>query len=267
MGNKITRTGARRAWIFVPLALTGLLFWCQDTLGGGILEKTTDEVFELSATGTLSIRNTDGRICIYGSDIPQLQVKAVRRAFTAERLEKIKVDVAIHGDSAVIETTYPPSPNGSLLADRSGTVDYTIIVPQKCALAKVELSNGEIVIDGMYGPLIDARLGNGRMQIQNCFSRARLILGHGAFDLFYDWWEALPFAVSAEINNGDLHLFLPPEAALHLDGASVNGQITNHFPTLEVGDGVSATDTRVGEGSAEFKLRTTNGNLKIEKAY
>lgn len=233
---------------------------------GAILEDTTEQVYDLGPTASLSIRNTDGRIYIYGSDTPQLRVKAVRRAFTKERLEGIKVDVAITGDSAAIETIYPPSPLGSLLADRSGTVDYTILLPQTCSLSKVELENGEVIIEGILGASIDARLANGLMYLHNCFSAARVSLGQGGLDVLYGWWDARVFSVSAEVGNGDLRVGLPADAALHLDAATASGNITNRFAEDQNNGDARSLQTRIGgDGSAEFRLRTTNGNIKIEK--
>jgi len=235
---------------------------------GAILENTTEQVYDLSPHASISIRNTDGRINIYASDTPHLKVKAVRRAFTKERLEMIKVDVVVRGASAVIETTIPPAPKGSMLADRSGTVDYTIVVPQDCTLSRVELANGEIVIEGVYGSGIDARLNNGRMQLTNCFSAARVSVGQGGLDVFHSWWDARAFTLSADVGNGDIRVDFPPDASLRLDAATTNGHITNRFATDKDGGHAQTLVTTIGGGSAtEFKLRTTNGNIRIGTAY
>lgn len=248
--------------VAVALVLSG-----TGALRGAILEETTVDVYPLSATGTVSIRNADGRINVYGSEEPQLKVKAVRRAFTKERLKEIKVDVVINGDSAAIETSFPPMPKGSILADRSGTVDYTILVPQTCTLSKVELANGEIVVEGVFGGGIDARLGNGRMELFNCFSTTRLSLGQGGLDVRYNWWEAKAFSLSADVANGDIRFDLPPDAVLGLDVATVKGHITNTFAADKQSDARAVTTRIGGEGPAEFRLRTTNGNVRIEKTY
>ena len=86
-------------------------------------------------------------------------MKVIRKAFSQERLDELKVNVAIDGDDAVIETAFPPKPEGWSTSDRSGTVEYLINVPQHCTITKAELANGEIMIDGMRGPSVDAQVG------------------------------------------------------------------------------------------------------------
>lgn len=222
--------------------------------------------YDVSPTVNLSVRNTDGRILIYGANSPRLEIWAMRRAFTRERLEAIKVEVSIKEDAATIETIYPPVSHTSLFADRSGTVDYLILVPQGCALEDVELRNGEILVEGMRGERIEARLGRGVMHLRNCFSVARLSLKRGRLKVFYGWWEARAFSVSTRVADGDLCVAVPGAAAMHLDAMTANGHIENHFTAAP--RGVPRIDERSGGDSAvEFKLRTTAGNITLERAY
>ena len=259
----------RASWKLALPYAAALFVFGGSAVCGAIVEDTIDRVYDLNGATAVSIRNTDGRIHVYGSDTAQLRIKAVRRAFTKERLEAIKVEVAIKGDTAAIETIYPPAPPpGSILADRSGTVDYTILVPDTCALSKVELANGEVVIEGMRGTAIDARLGNGLIYLSNCFSATRASLGQGGLEVLYGWWEALAFTLSAEVGKGDLRLALPVEASLHLDAATTEGHIRNNFATEETLGDARTLDTKIGgDGSTTFRLRTTRGNIRIGKTY
>src|SRR5215210_1629115 len=134
-----------------------LLSLLSDQAHGALAEETTEDTYSVGANPTLTVRNTDGRVFIYGSEDGEIMVKAYKRAFTKERLEKIKVAVSVVDNAVAIDTIYPPPPEG-LLADRSGTVEYTILVPQSCTVAKVELAQGEIQLQGLRGAGIDAQL-------------------------------------------------------------------------------------------------------------
>lgn len=234
---------------------------------GAILEDVVEQAYEIPPTATVSIRNTEGRIFVYGGEEPQIKISAARRALTKERLEAIKISVEIKGEVVAVETISPPVPRGSLFADRSGTVDYTIVVPQSCTLANVELANGEILIQNLRGEGVEARLGRGLLHLRDCFSGVRATLGQGRLDAFYSWWDTRSFSLSAEVSDGELRLALPVNAALQLDAASVHGEIKNRF--REPGpDEVGRWRTEIGGGSAiHFKLRTIAGNIWIERAY
>ena len=264
--NEPRRPGRCDALAQYGVLFLSLIVFAKGAIAGGILQDSIRRVDPLSATATVSIRNTDGRIYIYGSDVPELQIKAERRAFTKERLEAIKVDVVIDGESARIETIYPPPPPaGSIFADRSGTVDYTIILPETCSLDKVELGNGEVIIEGMRGPKIDVSLKRGLMTLEDCFSATQANLGQGGLAIRYGWWEARTFSLWAQVDNGDLLAFLPRETALHVDATSSEGHIENHFTGEK--DAGNHLETQFGAtGEVKFTLRTTRGNIKIGRS-
>ena len=248
-----------------------IVFVAAFLLGGRAVEGVIPEDFvrqgyDVSPIVNLLVRNTDGRICIYGSDAPRLEIIAMRRAFSEERRDAIKVEVSIKGDTATIETIYPPVSGGSFVADRSGTVDYVILVPQTCTLAQVELGNGELLIEGMRGERIEARLGHGVMHLRNCFSTARLRLERGRLNVHYDWWEARAFSLSAEVADGDLRAALPADAALHLDAAAAHGKVVNHFAP-EPRDAPQLDAHFGGDTAVEFKLRATTGNIQLERTH
>lgn len=230
-------------------------------------EELVEQTYAVTANTKLTIRNTDGRIFVYGSEAIEIRIIALKRAFTKERLDGIAINVAVNSESATIDTVYPTVPNDSILADRSGTIDYTIIVPQYCTLSKVELANGEIIIEGMRGPQINARLGKGRLLFRNNFSPAQISVGRGGLDIAYGWWEDDGSSLVAAIAEGDLRLSLPADAGVSLDAASVNGRIRNRFTEdAEEAEEPKTLTTVLGyESGATFELRTTSGNIRIDK--
>ena len=238
------------------------------TQAKSVVDETVQETHQVGPNPTVTIRNTDGRIHVYGSNKNELTIIAWKRAFTKERLAGIKVDAVVNSDSVVIDTIYPPAPEGRL-ADRSGTVDYTIYVPQYCTLEKAELNNGEILLQDLRGPSAEARVDKGRILVRDCFTRLRVAVGAGGMDVFYRWWETGAFSLLAEIASGNLRLALPADTAARLDAATVSGDIRNRFPKQEQQGGpVRVLKTTVGNASeVDLKLRSTSGNISIEKSY
>src|SRR5881227_3191816 len=148
---------------------------------GEVLEDVVEKRFPLDPSGTFSLRAIDGTVEIYGTDSPEVKIVATKKAFSLERLNAIAIRVDARQDSVNIETTSPPAPRHHF-SDRSGTVEYTINVPQTARIARVELPHGELVIDGMRGASIAANLGSGRSEehtstpVTDCYLVCRLLL-------------------------------------------------------------------------------------------
>ncbi len=92
------------------------------------VEETVTQSYPVDPTARLSFRNTDGSVRIYGADVAEIKLQAVKTAYSRERLDKIVINVAAQPASVSIDTLYPPKPKLGL-DDRSGTVDYILIVP------------------------------------------------------------------------------------------------------------------------------------------
>ena len=232
-----------------------------------VVDETVKEEYALGANATVTIRNTDGRIHVYGSNKDALTIIAWKRAFTKERLDGIKVNAVVTSDSAVIDTIYPPAPEG-LLADRSGTVDYTIYVPQACTLEKAELVNGEIMLQDLRGPSAHASTDKGRILVRNCFTALRVAVGAGGMDVFYTWWETGRFSLLAEITSGNMRLALPPHAAARLSAEAPSGSIRYSFGNEQQQGDQRTLTTTIGDSSeVDLKIQAARGNIKIEKSY
>ncbi len=158
------------------------------------LEETFEQVYTIEPTANLTVINGDGAVFVYGSNTNEIRMQAIKRAYTRERLKQIAVDVSVQPGSVSINTKFPPKPKWALF-DSSGTVDYTIVVPATANLTRLELGAGEVVVDGMRGERMHARLGSGRMFAHNCFGNVALTLDRGTLTLAYDWWEPGKFSI------------------------------------------------------------------------
>src|SRR5256886_16389431 len=165
---------------------------------GEVLEDVVERRFPLDPSGTFSLRAIDGTVEIYGTDSREVKIVAVKKAFSPERLNAIAIRVDARQDVVNIETTPPPAARHHFL-DRSGTVEYIINIPQTARIARVELPNGKLVIDGMRGASIAANLGSGQLVTHNCFCDQTIHVNQGGLNVFLEWIEETPVPDEAEI--------------------------------------------------------------------
>jgi DUF4097 and DUF4098 domain-containing protein YvlB len=231
------------------------------------LEETIDERYPIAPTATLSVTNRDGSIRIYGAGdgTREVQIEAIKKAYSAERLKAISMKVSAQPDTISIETIYP-SDAGAGFSDRSGTVDYVIVIPQTVRISKLELSSGEVQLEGMRSDEAHIQLSNGRIFAHNCFGNLDLNLKTGNLAITYEWWEEVQFSIRSTVQDGNAFAYIPSDAAFHLIAHTTTGQIGNDFEEKENrhADLVNKIDMMVGGNSkTTFQFETENGNIKI----
>jgi len=235
-----------------------------------LLEETFERLYTVQPNADISIQNHDGAVLVYGGNTNELQVHATKKAYRRMRLKKIAIDVSVQSTTVSIDTKYPPKPRWALF-DRSGTVDYTIVVPATASIAQLRLVAGEVLVDGMRGPSVHAWLCDGRMLSHNCFTKIDLALQRGNLSFSYDWWEHATFSVHANIAQGNAWAFLPSASAFHLVAETAHGKISNDFDNLAVERTAASAAAKIdmlvnGGGQAAIKMRAADGDIKIVEA-
>src|SRR5256885_11661843 len=88
------------------------------------LEEMIDHSYPIEPTATLSVTNRDGSIRVYaaGAETRDVRVEAIKKAYRADRLKAISVQISAGPNSISIETIYPTDSDAGF-SDRSGTVD------------------------------------------------------------------------------------------------------------------------------------------------
>ena len=258
----------RKSIVFAPsLLLLSLIGSCQPS-SDEPLEEVSDRHYPIDpATGSISIRNRDGSIRIYGAggDVREVRVETLKKAYTPERLKAISIHVTSHENSISIETAYPPD-SANRLSDRSGTVDYVIVVPQSIKIEKLELSNGEVLIEEMRSREARAELGTGRLFVHNCFGNLDIHVQTGNVALVYEWWEDQNFSIHAEVDDGNSFAYLPEEAVFHLLARTATGKIANDFEEKEQRGPESSNQIDLLVGGADkpkIEIETRDGNIRI----
>ncbi len=261
----MTRLGSRLGAVFLAMIIA-LTFGCTGKTDEA-LEDTVEQSYDFPPGGELSVRNGDGSIWIYGSNDPGIKMIAVKSAYSTERLKQIEIKVSAEHGSVAIDTVFPNKEKWGM-SDRSGTVDYTIIVPDSIRIKTLELVNGEISVEGLRG-YAKARLTNGRMFARDCFCDLDLGVTRGALVLTYGWWEPRAFAVDAAIAHGNAKAFLPRGSSFHADAATTSGRILDNFSEDRARhDKGKKFDAAIGsDPSPVFRLRDDTGDIYFEKAY
>ena len=256
----ISRQTFRLIFVAWSLSLTGCGSATDRTF-----EETIEQSYKIEPGTSISIKSVDGSIHVYGSPASEITVQVTKRAYTPKRLKQIAVNVSVQAGAVAIETNFPKEPRWGLF-DRSGTVDYTIVLPDTASISRLELANGEVSVEGMRGQTVHAHLGEGRMFDHNCFSNVDVTVGRGTLTLAYEWWEPGKFSVQANIANGNTIAFFPSDAVFHLIAETVHGRIASDFapegerraePTAKIDMSVN------GGGDVGIKLGATEGNIKI----
>jgi hypothetical protein len=255
---------ARAAWWIAPLY--ALLSGC----GGSTqpLEEIFEHTYPFDPGAAISLTSIDGSVQIYGSAKPEIRLQVIKKAYTAARLHGISVNVSAQPNSISIATIFPPKKTWGF-SDRSGTVDYIIVVPETARIARLELRNGEILVTGIQGGGVHVILGNGRLFVRNCFCDVQAREVTGVLMLIYDWWNPRKFSTETQIADGNLFAVIPGDASFHLIAEAANGKIGNDFAEQEqrTGAAVSKVDSLVGASpQATINLRAIDGNIKIVEA-
>ena len=259
---------SRRPVRFLPwvvYALCVLLVPCVSAVE--LLEEIVEQKYDVDADATLSVQNTDGSIRVYAAEQAVISIQAIKKAYQPERLQGIVVAVKADRRSVAITTALPP--RAGALSDRSGTVDYIIIVPQTAKVAQLELMNGEILVEGLRnGGSAKAHLVSGWLAGHNCFGDLDLAVENGRLDVAYDWWENHEMAVKAFNTRGNIRAAFPSDASLNLSATASEGRIANGFDTRKTSpaDVIHSVAEVIGpDAKAVISLEARRGNIQIDR--
>jgi len=250
------------AGCFILLACTAF--------GIEVVEETIQQKYAVDPEVTLSIRNIDGSIRVYAADVREISIQAIKRAYTADRLKQIAVSVNATPSSVAIETIFPPRKNGLSLSDRSGTVEYNVIVPFTARVTTLDLVNGEVMVDGLRGGSAAAHLVNGWLAAHDCFGELNFRLENGRLDVTYDWWESRKFSAKFSSEYGNIRAFLPSDVPIGIIARAGIGRIANALDPNKKDPSPPnhSLDFSTGpEPEGTFELTSATGNIRIEKSY
>ena len=263
-----------RIRIAVPLVTTVLVFVLVSTGCSSKKEneRPADEVIEQSykvnADASLRITNPRGSIAIRGADTSEVRMRAVKHAASAAQLKDITVNVTAEPGDILIKTAFLRQKKQPFFAG-SSSVDYTLVVPRTARIARVDVDDGNVSIDGIQSSDVRANVVNGHVEIRNCCGDLKVTVANGALDLFFGRCEGPYFSADAQVLNGNAQLSIARGAALRVRGETLNGKIANDVgPMVGLNGQVLRTiDLPLGNGRrSDLTLRVTSGDITIVAA-
>jgi DUF4097 and DUF4098 domain-containing protein YvlB len=250
--------------------LISLLLFSQSAFGAEVLEEIIEQKYAIDPDATLSVHNKDGSIRVYCGDVREISIQAIKRAYTLERLKQIVVSVNATQKSVVIETIFPPKKTGFGLSDRSGTVEYIVTVPPTIRITKLDLVNGEVLVEGLRGGSATAHLVNGLLTAHNCFGDLDFTIVNGRLEVAYDSWENTKFSVKLSSSHGNIRALIPSDASAGITARTGTGRIAN---ALEMQKEIPSEPAHSLDFATEptpetaFEINSTSGNIRIDKSY
>lgn len=241
-----------------------LLAGCGKTVEHASTE-VLEQTYPIDPTARLTIRNLSGSISIRGTDTAELKLHATKNAGSAIQLKNININVAVETGSVSIATTLLPQKKGSFQS-ASNTVDYVLVVPRTVKIARLDLDDGKVLIEGMEGEDVRANVVDGQLTVRNCCGNIHLAIANGDLDLSYEECGQRPFSAEAQITHGSARVSIPRAASFHARAQTAKGQIRNDFADMvEVNSrSIQKIDVTVGSNArSELALRVTTGDIRI----
>jgi hypothetical protein len=246
------------AAISAALWLTG----CIDGSFGMAFHDDVSVTRPLSASGSFSLENTNGRVHVASWGEPRVRIEASKGAGSRRALERLEVVIEGEGDHVTVRTRQP---HGGFLFHGGGKVDYSITVPRG-AQVSVRNVNGRVEIDGVTGG-VRAGTTNGSVELSDLGGEVDASTTNGSVEV-----KLIRVAPTSRnrlsTTNGSVRLTLPRDVQAEIEAHTVNGGIHCDFD-LASGARVSRRrlEGRIGNGGARFELRTVNGAARIDRGF
>ncbi|MCC7173601.1 MAG: DUF4097 family beta strand repeat protein [Bryobacterales bacterium] len=271
----------RRPWlsIFLTALIPGVGCELAEFGGSSRFQEEFHKVVPMQAGGRLYLESFNGSVDVSGWDREEADITATKYASTQSAVSAMDVDVVASGDSLRIRSIRPSERWGNM------GVRYTIRVPRKTALERVQTSNGAIDVSNLEAP---ARVmtSNGAVRVDNVTGgleattsngsiRAaagsvedgrplRLTTSNGSVELSVDRLGS--GGAYVKTSNGSITVNLPASISLDVYASTSNARISNDFEDAFRG----RSDRRrlegsIGSGGPRLELATSNGSIRLRK--
>jgi hypothetical protein len=249
----------KRGFLAACSLATGLVL--TGCIGGDFgmrFRATVDETRPLSATGELSLENTNGSVRLAAWDEPRVRIEAVKHARSERALEELKVEIVGEGDRLSVRTRHPRA----RWRGGSGRVDYDVRVPRG-ARVRVRNVNGRVEVEGVGGRL-EASTVNGSVDVTGARGEVNASAVNGSVEVAVARVD--PSGRSElRTTNGSVRLTLPREASADVEVRTVNGRVGCDFDLADERKSRRKVEGRIGGGGARFELGTVNGSAHIDR--
>ncbi len=272
MQNRLSRALMITALIGVLIASSGCTI-LSDIMAAFQSEEVFEETLSPDTDLSLDIFNRSGRVNVSPSEDDQLHIRATKRAFRAEDLDRVDITAEEQDGAYIIEAHY-------LTNDVRVSVDLKIEVPRGMKVGTVENSNGPVQVENVPGDVrvqttngnlslinvagfVSARTSNGRVEVRNCAGVDEIRSSNG--NIYLDIRE-MRDDVRVRTSNGSIEALVHSNIDAHIDLTTSNGQVSAAHSNLRVlVDETTHLQGTLGEGEFELLLETSNGSIEMQE--
>ena len=233
---------------------------CNIQFGTGIeATETWTKTYPVSATATLEVHETNGKIHVTGGDGDQIRVSAIKhaKASTEEAAKAAVKEVAIKETATTGRVSLDSTLGPGLSIGHSRWVDYDVTVPRGVSVI-IKSTNGEVRVRDIGG-LVQVETTNGEIDAVGLSHGADIVSTNGQITI--DMSAVGAAGVRGKLANGEITLRLPRET-----GANVSARISNgviDVENLPLEGERRRIDATMNGGGPEIRLETTNGRIRL----
>jgi DUF4097 and DUF4098 domain-containing protein YvlB len=214
-------------------------------------------VYALHRNGRVTIQNLYGNVTITAWDRDAVLVEAIKHSADPRHLDDARIVVEPTADSLSIRTQYAGAD-----AEHPTSVEYRLTVPRRVHLESVALTNGQLSIDGLAGP-VKASAINGDIHALKLGGQAELSTINGRVEAnFYRTSAANSISVSSV--NGAIDLTIPRGSGASVEAQNRSGGIASDMGLVSRTDAGHRLIVR-GAGP-RIRLHNVNGGISIRSA-
>ncbi len=242
-----------------------LMFDIPWDLGGGYTGEF-HRIVDLASGGSIELDNSRGDVEIRGWDENKVEITARQEGaqdfgpgnynrWSTRPEPRVSVDTA--GNTVTIKTL------GSQIEELRPIVHYLVYVPRSVNLANIRLGKGSLIVGDVYGAL-SASLSEGDLTVDNYSGSLQVSMVKGTVEA-----EVLDLRAGDEIvmgvDDGDITLTLEADAGAKFEIETGRGRLSSDFDLGAPAGATKAAGT-FGDGRANIKLKTSQGNIWLKKA-
>jgi DUF4097 and DUF4098 domain-containing protein YvlB len=238
------------------------------TENGPPADEVVEQAYKVTPNPSVRITHIRGSVSITGVDTSEVRMRAVKSAPSAARLKDITVSVSAEPGDVLIKTAFLREKKMPFFAGTSA-VDYTLSVPRNATIARLDLDDGKVSIDGIQDSDVRANVVDGELAIRNCCGNIKVAVANGELNLDWGRCEGPRFSADAQVVNGNARLSIARGASVRVRAETLNGKIVNNLadPVQLNSQSAHKIDISFGAGRrSDITLRVTSGDITLVPA-
>lgn len=249
---------SRKPSLIRTVSVGALMVFALATFANAQVTEVFHRTVPLSTSGSVSLENINGNVTITGWERNEVQIDAVKKANSQQKLDEAKIEVEASNDAVHVRTKYPEGRSNN----NPATVTYELHVPRNARLDGIDLVNGSLSVSEFAGDLT-ANLVNGSSNVHDLAGRTDLSSVNGSVNAFYRSLNNVT-EIRLKSVNGAVKLGLPASPNADVSVSTVNGSITTDFPLQVQGKFMGRhIDGKLGNGGTKIEISNVNGAIHI----